>query len=44
MMSEFTKTSKEIDNVVVYDPQFLEKCKRDEVPWKRNNMHACTNP
>jgi len=40
MMSEFTKTSKEIDNVVVYDPQFLEKCKRDEVPWKRNNMHA----
>ncbi len=43
MMSEFTKTSKEIDNVVVYDPQFLAKCTTDAVPWK-HKQHACTNP
>ena len=40
MMSLFTKTSEEIDNnVVVYDPQFLEKSKSDRVPWKDNNIH-----
>ena len=39
IMTLFTKTSPLIDNVVVYDPQFLEKCKSDKVPWKNNNMH-----
>ena len=39
IMTLFTKTSPLIDHVVVYDPQFLERCKSDKVPWKNNNMH-----